>query len=467
MADDFVVEMLAEWGLDVLTDVFREEAIDEEALKILDEETINVIVKKSGLKLKLKERLKEFQRINASRMHENENSPSSSFVIPQTSNNFLIKEFVTIDNDKLIIPVEDQTLESLINSPADNIHSSTFVKAAEEICDLFVKEDTQTFYIPYCPKTETSPKIQPKGKLYSRYVNLKSAIKLSASSTSKIKQAAVAKEISDEEQSQIAFLRTALEPRDQILVYWQNTFEIRKDSNCNKSINEYLNLYPFLKLSAGYILLESDFDQIYPDKRDIIYTTFPKLAEAIIKEAEKKKVKLPYFRDQCMDSITDQLFLALLYLPYLFSPTTLGGGGKNKSKNWRPSKLEVQESFVLYISKIGFLNEKIEERKTRLHSLGLTVQPFIVCIGEQTITSSFVVIDDIKYKLETPIKALDVAFKVFHTVNAEYPAECQHVWLLIQRLVYNINTAYDKPSSATTALITDLNEQLSLIPNVF
>jgi hypothetical protein len=65
MADDFVANKLSEWGLEALMEVFRDEAIDEEALEILDEETINNIVKKSGLKLKLKVHLNEFQRINA------------------------------------------------------------------------------------------------------------------------------------------------------------------------------------------------------------------------------------------------------------------------------------------------------------------------------------------------------------------------------------------------------------------
>jgi hypothetical protein len=65
MADGFVTNKLSEWGLEALTEVFRDEAIDEEALEILDEETINNIVKKSGLKLKLKVHLNEFQRINA------------------------------------------------------------------------------------------------------------------------------------------------------------------------------------------------------------------------------------------------------------------------------------------------------------------------------------------------------------------------------------------------------------------
>jgi hypothetical protein len=102
----------------------------------------------------------------------------------------------------------------------------------------------------------------------------------------------------------------------------------------------------------------------------------------------------------------------------------------------------------------------LEERKTKLRNHNLTIQPLVVCVGAETVTSCFVIIDDIKYQLETPIRAVDIAFKIFHTVNAAYPAESQHVWLLIQRLVYDIITPYDILSSATAALISDLREHL-------
>jgi hypothetical protein len=110
-------------------------------------------------------------------------------------------------------------------------------------------------------------------------------------------------EISDEENSYITFLKTALEPHEKILSYWEKTFVCRNPTSCDKSINEYFNLYPALKLNNGYMLLECDFDNIYPDKKEKIYNSFPKIAEAIIQVARIKKIKLPHFRDRCLDSI--------------------------------------------------------------------------------------------------------------------------------------------------------------------
>lgn len=51
-----------------------------------------------------------------------------------------------------------------------------FISASEEIETLFPNENKHTYYIPYVPKTQHSPKIPPKGKLYSKYVNLRACL---------------------------------------------------------------------------------------------------------------------------------------------------------------------------------------------------------------------------------------------------------------------------------------------------
>lgn len=58
----------------------------------------------------------------------------------------------------------------------------------------------------------------------------------------------------------------------------------------------------------------------------------------------------------------------------------------------------------------------------------LTVQPYVVVIGD---------IDGLDpihalYLLETPIKAVDVCFKAFHSLNLEYPVESNQVWCFIE-----------------------------------
>lgn len=55
------------------------------------------------------------------------------------------------------------------------------------------------------------------------------------------------------------------------------------------------------------------------------------------------------------------------------------------------------------------------------------------------------------------MKAIDVCFKAFHALNAEYPTEAEHVWMFIQTYIYGINTATDKHFVSVSKLISDLS----------
>lgn len=50
---------------------------------------------------------------------------------------------------------------------------NVFAKAAQEISEVFVTENPNTYFIPYKPKTKTSPRLLPSGKLWSKYTNFK------------------------------------------------------------------------------------------------------------------------------------------------------------------------------------------------------------------------------------------------------------------------------------------------------
>lgn len=39
--------------------------------------------------------------------------------------------------------------------------------------------------------------------------------------------------------------------------------------------------------------------------------------------------------------------------------------------------------------------------------------------------------------MSPPLKALDVCFKLFFVLRADFPVESRHIWLFIQRCVYS------------------------------
>ena len=90
------------------------------------------------------------------------------------------------------------------------------------------------------------------------------------------------------------------------------------------------------------------------------------------------------------------------------------------------------------------------------HRFGLHMQPVVVVVGSvTTATASYVVVDNITWKLATPLKAVDVCFKAFHVFHASYPAE-SHVWQLLQKAVYKFSTKWDIKSAAVSAVMSDL-----------
>ena len=66
---------------------------------------------------------------------------------------------------------------------------------------------------------------------------------------------------------------------------------------------------------------------------------------------------------------------------------------------------------------------------------------------EDTIDSSHVVIENVVYNVDTPLKAFDVAFKAAHMFDVHYPRECDRELLFLQKAVYGFTTSHDKKIS--------------------
>lgn len=51
--------------------------------------------------------------------------------------------------------------------------------------------------------------------------------------------------------------------------------------------------------------------------------------------------------------------------------------------------------------------------------------------------------DSFMYKAPSVLKAIDICFTLTHVLNLKYPYESEHVWLFIQRAMYDMKTRYD------------------------
>lgn len=75
-----------------------------------------------------------------------------------------------------------------------------------------------------------------------------------------------------------------------------------------------------------------------------------------------------------------------------------------------------------------------------------TVQPFIIIVGLslREIESYYVVVDNILYKLDNILRAIDICFKVFMVLDVQYPIECEQIWLFFQQYIYKQSSKHDK-----------------------
>lgn len=100
-------------------------------------------------------------------------------------------------------------------------------------------------------------------------------------------------------------------------------------------------------------------------------------------------------------------------------------------------------------------------REQKYVSFGLTAQPLPVIVGEfHNIQNCFVCIDSIRYNIDTPLKAIDLCFKVYHTLNAQYPKEAEPIWTFLQLYIYEIKTLNDGNFTSVSSLMSEIDLML-------
>lgn len=95
----------------------------------------------------------------------------------------------------------------------------------------------------------------------------------------------------------------------------------------------------------------------------------------------------------------------------------------------------------------------LRKEKYFKYGLNLGVQAVIVGTDLDCIKYSYIVINEIYYEVETPFKAIDIAFKAMHALDSKYPTECAREWLFLQQGVYEIMTPHDKKIDAKVLVI--------------
>lgn len=147
--------------------------------------------------------------------------------------------------------------------------------------------------------------------------------------------------------------------------------------------------------------------------------------------------------------------VAFLLIPYLIVPPLVTRG--TKKGKWKPSKRESQESFLLHLNTLDELQPNLQRIRDKCLQNGDTLQPLPVIIGNFDKLQSYIVIDSYTYKVDTVLSCVDVCFKLFHALRAEYPKESHHIWYFFQKYVYGITECGEKTYVGVNTFISDLS----------
>lgn len=103
-----------------------------------------------------------------------------------------------------------------------------------------------------------------------------------------------------------------------------------------------------------------------------------------------------------------------------------------------------------------------------MYEIGLTVQPYIIGVGNtlEDVRSFYVVVDKLRYRFDSPLKALDICFKIFLTWNLKYPVESQQVWLFLQYSIYALKTDGDIVKPHVNKILQLMKMKIPTICNI-
>lgn len=148
----------------------------------------------------------------------------------------------------------------------------------------------------------------------------------------------------------------------------------------------------------------------------------------------------------------------LIHFSKLFPAQLVCKGAKGK--HWTASKEETQEGFLKHVLSRAQMNDFLVRRKAKFGKFStakkpLSVQPICIVVGPSIsqIESSYCVVANETYKLDSPLEAIDTTFKILHTLDLGYSKDALVLWRFLQHAVYKVSTPRDDDLPCLPALL--------------
>ncbi|XP_071580336.1 uncharacterized protein [Temnothorax nylanderi] len=363
----------------------------------------------------------------------------------------------------IITDLENRSI-SLNNALADMIVTM--------IINTFPSEAANTYYIPPIAKKDSSSNksIPARGKLMSMWRNRQSQYKkLLVKVTNEAKaandQSTEPETIQDDIQDALDWLQKNQAPWDLVLDHWKKTSAYRTKAlqqSTDKNLVDIFETWKLYKHPSGHELIDADFQCLNLSKVNLdkdIWLKFVNTLQqhtSISSKNETAKVLIEKIKSKDV-SDDSMIAMSLSLLPHLFPPRQMK---RIKTKYFKPSVGLAKDTFLKFANIPGDMVKLRQETNSRAAELNLPIQPFLIIVGSiEDVQDVYVCIDNELYKVKKVLQGLDICFKTFHVFNLEYPLASEHLWILIQKGIYNINLPYDAHISSIEHVLKQLTER--------
>ncbi|XP_052120405.1 uncharacterized protein LOC127748901 [Frankliniella occidentalis] len=321
---------------------------------------------------------------------------------------------------------------------------------ADEIVTLFPTESKETWY----DVVHSGNKSTVQGRLRYKYYSIRRGLISSLLVTTNSQELSSNNESTsfgdlgdDTEDEAFMWLLTNSEPWDQVEIKWEET-RLRRKRHLHlcEYAHVYFEKFPLLRQPLGWKLIAADGQSEQPNLEFSLRELWVEYSVFLLNLIRQDQPS--FLKGRKFSSLTaDQQFVFILKeLPSLFKVRTLPKSKKASSRDraWRPSRAEVLDGVCLHVTEVAQIRERFEERKLRLLKYKYSVQPVPVFLGNLgSIRQCFIVMDETRWEVSDAFEAFMGCFHIAFGLGVQFPTEAKHIWVFLQKTLFNIDTASD------------------------
>lgn len=137
-----------------------------------------------------------------------------------------------------------------------------------------------------------------------------------------------------------------------------------------------------------------------------------------------------------------------MYVPRGFSKAHPKKDAEGHNVDWKLSKTDIREDFIMQVPKSEDLTKMVYERALMLQEIGCIFRPLVVLVGETILkTEQYLVVCDcdmtVKFSFNSVLEAVDACFKIYHATNTPYSEMSCDAWKFLRAAFYKISKPSD------------------------